>query len=291
MTDIVYRERILKIQSLDPRLKRHINHDSRSRRYAFNTAGIKLTSVKHTRTIPVLDQGNLGSCTGNAGVGCLGTEPFASSGRVGTYSLDEAGAVSLYAAATVADDYPGTYPPEDTGSDGLSIAKVLTAAGEISGYQWTFSLDDALKALVVTPFITGTYWYDGMFDPDPFGRVHPTGSVAGGHEYVADELDVENQRIWFTNSWGTSWGEAGRFWMTWDDYGTLLSQQGDVTIFTPADKPAPIPTPPPAPTPVIDPADLALYQAVVDWSKKPGLCGPTSKAKKAVRDWITAKGF
>jgi hypothetical protein len=29
-----------------------------------------------TRRIPVLDQGDLGSCTGNAATGVLGSEPF-----------------------------------------------------------------------------------------------------------------------------------------------------------------------------------------------------------------------
>jgi hypothetical protein len=92
-----------------------------------------------------------------------------------------------------ADDYPGQYPPDDTGCDGLTIAKVLTAAGEISGYQHTFSLDDALKALGVTPVITGvTSWYQDMFNPTADGRVHPTGGVAGGHEFVVDEIDAEH---------------------------------------------------------------------------------------------------
>src|SRR5262245_50700699 len=73
MTRTIIRERI---PSTDPRLRRHVHHDSESRRYAFDTAGLTLVSTKHQRRIPVLDQGQLGSCTGNAGVGCLGTDPY-----------------------------------------------------------------------------------------------------------------------------------------------------------------------------------------------------------------------
>lgn len=241
-----------------------MHHDSESRRYAYPTSGLTLKSTKHQRRIPVLDQGQLGSCTGNAGIGCIGTDPFFETLRShataqhfealargitsGVYPLTEEGAVALYSDATAADDYPGQYPPTDTGSDGLTIAKVLTAAGEISGYQHTFSLQDALLALTQRPVIVGTIWTDGMFEPDPSGRIRPTGNVAGGHEYVLDEIDVENEDVWGTQSWGPNWGvtrdeRPGRFCISFDDFGTLLDQQGDVTIFTPLTAPPPTPVP------------------------------------------------
>jgi hypothetical protein len=263
-----------RIESTDPRLNRHVRHDDASWNYRFPTEGLSIVSAKHTRRIPVLDQGQLGSCTGNAGIGCLGTDPFYATvpSRVqpllvaqGAYPFTEEGAVQLYSDATAADDYPGQYPPTDTGSDGLTIAKVLTARGQISGYQHTFTLKDALLALTQTPFITGVNWYENMFDPDQDGRVYPTGDLAGGHEFVADELDVENKRIWFSNSWGKSWGVNGRFYLTWDDYAELLSQQGDVTIFVPLTQPAPTPTPPVPPAPANWWAELvALWNLIRD---------------------------
>lgn len=293
----VYYERI---PSTDPRLNRHIRHDDRSKAYAFDTTGLSIVSAKHTRRIPVLDQGQLGSCTGNAGIGCLGTDPFYNSlesvpqgrgrslsGAVAgvRYAFDEAGAVALYSDATKADDYPGSYPPDDTGSDGLTIAKVLKAAGEISGYTHTFTLDDALKALGVTPWITGVNWTNNMFSPDSDGRVRPTGSVAGGHEFVADEIDATNERVWFTNSWGSSFGVNGRFYMTFDDYGTLLGQQGDVTIFTPLTQPAPQPTPPADP-------DAALAAVAHPWVARhhTSIAG-NSKMRDALKRWLAEKGL
>lgn len=295
--DVYYVERLPR----HPLLGRHVRHDPRSRRYPFDITGLTLRSVRHTRRIPVLNQGQLGSCTGNAGIGALGTDPFWSTlanvpGGRGEgsyvaglrYSFDENGAVQLYSDATKADDYPGQYPPMDTGSDGLTIAKVLQRAGEISGYTHTFSLDDALKALTQTPFITGTSWFDGMFDPDPDGRVRPTGSLAGGHEYVADELDVEQQRVWFTNSWGPDWGVGGRFYLTWDDYGVLLGEQGDVTIFTPLTQPAPTPTPAPGD---VDQAFANVLHAHGDrWLNHPHVAD-NAHAAHAARLWLQAKGL
>ncbi len=295
MTRTIIRERI---PSTDPRLRRHVHHDSESRRYPFDTTGLSIVSAKHTRRIPVLDQGQLGSCTGNAGIGALGTDPYYAtvpSNPLG-YSFDEAGAVRLYSDATKVDDAPGQYPPTDTGSDGLTIAKVLKAAGEISGYQHTFTLDDALKALGVTPFITGISWYDGMFDPDPDGRVRPGGTLAGGHEIVADEIDATAEQVWLTNSWGPSWGvtrdgRPGRFWLSFDDFGALLADQGDVTIFTPLTQPAPTPTPDPTPVPVAD-ADHAFAAALRrhDWIHHPHIADNAHVAS-AARTWLTAKNL
>lgn len=273
-----------RIPSTDPRLNRHIRHDERSRLYPFNTTGLSIVSAKHERRIPVLDQGNLGSCTGNAGIGCLGTEPFFD-GKIHHYTRDESGAVTLYGDATKADDYPGQYPPDDTGSDGLTIAKVLTAAGEISGYTHTFTLDDALKALGVTPVITGVTWYNSMFGPAPDGKltVDAASGVAGGHEFVVDEIDAEHERVWMTNSWGTSWGVDGRAYLTFADWGTLLADSGDVTVFTPLTQPAPTPTP-------ADPADVAFATAFRQWAKHPRIFG-SAKLKAAGQAWLTAKNL
>jgi hypothetical protein len=295
-----------RIPSTDPRLARHVRHDDRSKSFAFDTSGLSIVSAKHTRRIPVLDQGQLGSCTGNAGISCLGTEPFFSDlagadgvhrafsrrARVGTtYSLDEGGAVRLYSDATRADDYPGQYPPTDTGSDGLTIAKVLKSAGEIAGYQHTFTLDDALKALTVTPVICGITWYDFMFYPDPDGAVHPTGAVAGGHEICADQIDAERERVWFTNSWGPLWGVGGRFYLSFDNFGKLLADSGDVTIFTPLTQPAPTPTPPaPVPTPGDPDAAFAAVLRHHDWVHLPHVAD-NARVAAAGRAWLRAKGL
>lgn len=272
-----------RIPSTDPRLNRHVRHDERSKLYPFDTVGLSIVSARHTRRIPVLDQGNLGSCVPNAAEGCLGTDPFFDTV---TLNWGEPLAVSWYSDVTAADSYPGQYPPDDTGSDGLSMAKVLTAKSLITGYTHTFTPDDALKALSVTPVICGTVWYQSMFNPAPDGRltVDPASGIAGGHEYVLDEVDAEHQRVWLTNSWGESWGVGGRAYLTFADFGALLAQQGDVTVFTPLTQPAPAPVP-------ADP-DVALAAAAHVWIGRhhTSIAG-NAKMAAALRRWLIEKNL
>src|SRR4051794_29945881 len=89
----------------DPRLGRHIRHDPRSWDFAFAAADVStLSSVRHHSQIPTLDQGKIGSCTGNAATKCLSYEPFWSEPEVrevigGDATGDEAFAVRLYSDA------------------------------------------------------------------------------------------------------------------------------------------------------------------------------------------------
>jgi hypothetical protein len=238
------------------RLGRHVRHDPRSLRYQVEARALgDLKSVRHQRRIPVLDQGDLGSCTGNAAEGVLGMSPFFEAipldamGRPsGDAAYDELQAVDIYSAATQLDDYDGRYPPDDTGSDGLSVAKACLAAGLISGYRHATSLEAALAALAADPVITGINWYDSFDEPDSDGLIviAKRASVRGGHEVELEELDVENRLVWFTNSWSEQWGVGGRACLGWDDFGRLLNEQGDVTAFVPLSKPAPTPTPDPS---------------------------------------------
>jgi hypothetical protein len=257
----------------DPRgLGRLVEHDERSRRYAFDATNVTLVSIQHQRHIPVLNQGDLGSCTGNAMTGLLGTEPFFATLPAGTLSDsdasgDEKVAIELYSEATSLDSYPGNYPPTDTGSSGIAVAKAAKGKGWINGYQHSFDLQTALAALAVTPVIIGIHWYQGFDTPKSDGELTIAGSVRGGHEIVLDQLDVENKRVWLTNSWGTSFGVNGRAFFSWDTFQTLLSDQGDVTIPVPVT--SPVPTPTPVPTP--NAADAALWAASQTWARAKGL--------------------
>lgn len=262
-------------------LGRHVRHDERSRSYAFSTRGLTLVSTVHVRRCPVLDQGNVGSCTGNAALGALGTDPFWGTLALG-FDYSEAEALKLYSEFTKADSYEGTYPPNDTGSDGLTSAKVLTNLGFISGYQHTFSFNDALLALTKTPFVTGINWYSSMDVPDENGRVTITKDayVRGGHEVEAFALDVENRLVWFWNSWGPTFGLEGKFAMSFDDYARLLGEEGDVTVYAPLSAPAPTPVPPTDP-------DVVLASASRTWP----WWTRNSKAGQAVTKWRTDRGL
>ena len=156
----------------------------------------------------------------------LNTAPFKRRGRV----LVEADAVALYSRATVLDGFPGEYPPDDTGSSGLAVAKAAVERGFVSAYNHAFGLDHALAALVLSPVIVGTNWYESMFTPDASGFVRPSGAIAGGHEYALIGLDPVKSRVTAINSWGPGWGNQGRFFLSFADLGRLLDESGDVVV-------------------------------------------------------------
>jgi hypothetical protein len=149
----------------------------------------------------------------------------------------------------------------------------MVKAGLAAGYQHTFTLADALTALQVAPQLWGINWYDSFDQTDPDGLVVIArgAQVRGGHEIVADELDVDRRVVGFTNSWSADWGLQGRVYIGWGDLERLLGEQGDVTIPVPAGQPVPQPQPGPAPTPTPDDADRAMWAAVKAWAATLGL--------------------
>ena len=207
------------------RLGRHVAHDPRSWKFqALERPQIR--SVLHKRKCPPFDQGETNSCTGQAVAGMLMTTPLYKESR----QLTEGDALNLYARATHLDDFEGVYPAEDTGSTALAVMKAAKRLGYIKGYGHAFSLDQALRALVAGPVITGTYWYDSFYKPEGSnGRLKKSGHPIGGHEFLVVGLDVEDQVVRACNSYGTDYGDRGYFEMTFDLWDQLLHLNGDVT--------------------------------------------------------------
>jgi hypothetical protein len=212
-------------------LGRHVEHDERSRGYDIQAflarRTVPIRSIEWSRQSPIFDQGQLGSCTGNALVGALATN---SAERTGASDLTEDDALRVYELATRLDPFPGQYPPTDTGSSGNSAAKAARQLEMIMGWHWAFSIKSALQYLMHGPFITGIAWREDMFEPSSRGVVHWTGPIAGGHEFCAVGLDEDEELIKFANSWGTEWGVDGYFYMPINEYEKALKARGDVTI-------------------------------------------------------------
>jgi hypothetical protein len=200
--------------------------DERDGEYqAFRVAGPR-RSIRWLRRGPALSQ-RYGSCTGHSLAGWLNTHP--GGGADGRFYTDE-DAEQFYSWGTRVDGIRGVWPPDDTGSTGKAVCKGARNHRAIAGWTHAFGIDHALDALQLGPVMVGTLWLDGMFTPDHQGVVRPTGDVAGGHEYLADEYIADPGVVGFQNSWSGDWGVDGRFYMTVSDFAALLDDGGDVTV-------------------------------------------------------------
>lgn len=218
------------------RLGRHVEHDTRSLAYAVENAFERLLpakTVEWQRFSPILDQGDIGSCTGNAMAGWLGCAPHASGIEDASFYGEDI-ALHLYEVATRLDHVPGQYPPDDTGSSGLAVAKAAKQAGYISGYGHALSVDGLLHALQTAPVIVGVPWFQGFDRPDSSGVVKPTGTIRGGHEFLIRGYEhgqtEATSMLLADNSWSSSWGVNGSFRFSVATWRVLAANQGDVTI-------------------------------------------------------------
>ncbi len=227
------------------RLGRHIHFDARSKKFpAVDGRRRKSTpvSVSHLRKVAAFNQGNTGSCTGNAGVGCAATEPLAKKG--GKYN--EKAARTLYSLATTLDDIQGSFPPNDTGSTVLASMKAGVQEGLWTQYRWCFGIQDVLLALQSGPVSYGINWYTSFDQPDAHGivRLTKTAKIRGGHSFEGAGAHLDTSlgapgsdlaECW--NSWG-AWGPlAGKFYIPLADLDRLLQEQGEAA--QPGGAPAP----------------------------------------------------
>jgi hypothetical protein len=269
---------------------RHVRHDPQSLRYLAAPAGAAVVpqSVTWDRHSPTLDQGQLGSCVANTGTEILSCNPFWSTlptdlqRTLSDPRTAEAWAVDLYRDVTRADPFPGAWEPDDTGSDGLSLAKVLKARGLIAGYTHATSLAAFLAAMARGPVAVGTVWLSGMNTPTREGIIRATGTVDGGHEWTCRQVDVDRELAWIDNHWTADWGVGGRGAISFTDLEKLLAQDGDVTALVPITQPAPQPTPAPAP---VEAPEFPLDK-VRPWLEDPHRYSRATRAADAIADWL-----
>ncbi len=244
-----------------PRLGRHQVLDSRSLDWLHSHDGAALKPAEHEPRVPVLDQEDLtaqgirvsqvvagatdadalGSCTGNAGTAAVSAllSPEQAKAAGLDYSSSKAAeewAIGLYAQATGLDQAPGTFPPDDSGSSGLGIAKALKQRRLISSYTHATTATALASLLQNGTVLLGVPWFQAWFDPDTGGFIDrgdwASSPLAGGHEICVTALeDVATDRhgqvvpegtvIRFRNSWGASWGDHGEGRMSLATYQEL----------------------------------------------------------------------
>lgn len=215
-------------------LGRHIYRPEGWENRAMAMPPVAPATTMHTRHCPPFNQGEVGSCTGNAAAGALMTDPLWVEGR----NLTEADALNFYSQATHFSSPTGDYyPPNDVGSSGFAVAEALVQDGLIKSSQHVTDLNTALAALTLSTGIFGVSWMDTFDNPLPTGEVPltPSSQVRGGHEIQAFGINVEEKQVWFYQSWGATWGPLGNgtFWMSFDTLDHQLSElNSDGTFFT-----------------------------------------------------------
>lgn len=198
-----------------------------------------------------LDQGQTNHCVGFGWAGWGDAVPVED-------AYQNADATQIYYECKVVDGQPN----QENGSSVRSGAKAMQNRGRLGAYVFASAIDE-VKQWVVNhgPVVVGSDWTQDMFTPASDGLVLPTGPVKGGHCYLMLGYDPAADRFEFENSWGSTWGKNGHFFMNAADFDRFVIQDptGEVCAALelpispqPSPQPVPVPVPPPGPAPTPD---------------------------------------
>ncbi|REK56952.1 MAG: hypothetical protein DWQ49_09600 [Bacteroidetes bacterium] len=194
-----------------------ILHDDRDDAYLLETPkGFHFTKKsKFYKSGPILDQGTSSACVGFACAQFLKSFP----------KENDANPFEIYSLAQELDEFAGK-EPRYYGTSIRGGMKALFQMGFIKEYLWAKDVY-SIRSFVVDrgPIVVGTHWYDRMSKlQNGFARIE--GERKGGHAYLISGVSVEQQAFRCINSWGSKWGENGRFWVSFSDMRILLDEGG-----------------------------------------------------------------
>jgi C1A family cysteine protease len=226
--------------------------------------------------VPVVDQGQLGSCTGNGIASALAFlqliegEPLVYPSRLFIYYNERVieGSVTSDAGAEIRDGIKSivdsgycaeTEWPYDINQFDVrpSDSAYVSANKDLVTVYRRVAVDPVsiMSAIALGyPVIVGFTVYDSFMTSTDGNIPMPkqTEGVQGGHAVIVVGYDQVTRRFKFENSWGTSWGTDGYGTLPFEYLGSIV-YGGDYWIVTSDESagppPAPIPPPTPAPTP------------------------------------------
>lgn len=215
-----------------------------TRDYIYKPNQVRLPSVVDLRSYctPIEDQGSLGSCTGQAIAGAIemlnkrNNKPTDVS-RLFIYYYTRLleGTVNYDSGAYIRDGIKACNHygaplerlwPHDIGkfrTRPSESANIDAARRKVTLYERATNFDACINAIsngysvvvgftVYTSFMTSTVVRTGIM-PYPNTRKE---KILGGHAVLLVGYDNSSQRFIARNSWGTSWGANGYFYMPYD---------------------------------------------------------------------------
>lgn len=206
----------------DSRLDRVVQFDERSRAFPIRELVPKKQRSYTWRCDEWLDQGREGACVGFAWAHDMAARP-----KVIVTNTQQA--LLIYREAQRLDEWPGE---AYSGTSVLAGAKVVSKLGYMPQYRWAFGLDDLILAVgYAGPAVLGINWYEGMYDTDAKGYIHPTGQLMGGHAILCHSVNIPGKYFVLHNSWGKdNFGVQGKAKISFDDMGRLLHEQGEACV-------------------------------------------------------------
>lgn len=189
-------------------------------------AGSVLPTSKTWRIVAKnLDQGDYGTCVGNAWTNFLRSAPIQT-------TANESMALTIYDAATRLDEWTDNDNDTDRqmGTSVRAGAEAVMNMRRLKSYLWAFDLQPAVEwVLTKGPVVLGTTWYDSMMRPNSYGivQIKAGARAVGGHAYLWRGADTKKALAYCCNSWGDDWGLSGNFAIPFRDLETLIHDDGE----------------------------------------------------------------
>lgn len=218
---------VQQVPQLRKNLGRQMVHDERSRSFPAQTSIDRSSWI--TKAIRIYDPSpNPKQCHGEC-TGCAKAMQLNAVGnRVPGIVLNKNDAHRFYSKATHLDPFDGVWPSDDNGSSGLASAKAAQELGFGGEYRHVFGGADEVVQLIQDGYVVsvGTWWYDGMFDPNDLNVIEPTGHRVGGHQYVARGYNLSKDLV-VVRCW---WGDFQDVSIKRSHLNELLLDDGDAHI-------------------------------------------------------------